>query len=85
MKMDEEEMVLRPMNCPHHMLIYKNAMHSYRDLPIRIGELAHDFRYEASGSVCGLERVREMCQNDAHIFVTPEQIKPIFGEVVNLI
>jgi len=85
MKMDTEEMVLRPMNCPHHMLIYKNAMHSYRDLPIRIGELAHDFRYESSGSVCGLERVREMCQNDAHIFVTPEQIKPIFGEVVNLI
>ena len=85
MKIDNEEIVLRPMNCPHHMLIYKNAMHSYRDLPIRIGELAHDFRYEASGSVCGLERVREMCQNDAHIFVTPEQIKPVFGEVVNLI
>ena len=85
MKMDTEEMVLRPMNCPHHMLIYKNALHSYRDLPIRIGELAHDFRYESSGSVCGLERVREMCQNDAHIFVTPEQIKPVFGEVVNLI
>ena len=85
MKMDNEEMVLRPMNCPHHMLIYKNAMHSYRDLPIKIGELAHDFRYEASGSVCGLERVREMCQNDAHIIVTPEQIKPVFGEVVNLI
>ena len=51
MKMDNEEMVLRPMNCPHHMLIYKNKLHSYRDLPIRIGELAHDFRYEASGSV----------------------------------
>ena len=85
MKMDTEEMVLRPMNCPHHMLIYKNVMHSYRDLPIKIGELAHDFRYEASGSVCGLERVREMCQNDAHIFVTPDQIKSVFGEVVNLI
>ena len=85
MKMDTEEIVLRPMNCPHHMLIYKNTMHSYRDLPIKIGELAHDFRYESSGSVCGLERVREMCQNDAHIFVTPEQIKPVFGEVVNLI
>ena len=85
MKMDTEEMVLRPMNCPHHMLIYKNAMHSYRDLPIKIGELAHDFRYESSGSVCGLERVREMCQNDAHIFVTPEQIKQVIGEVVNLI
>lgn len=85
MKMENEEMVLRPMNCPHHMLIYKNKMHSYRDLPIKIGELAHDFRYESSGSVCGLERVREMCQNDAHIFVTPEQIKEVFGEVVKLI
>ena len=85
MKMDNEEMVLRPMNCPHHMLIYKNKLHSYRDLPIRIGELAHDFRYEASGSVCGLERVREMCQNDAHLFVTPEQIQAEIYEVVKLI
>lgn len=85
MKMDDEKMVLRPMNCPHHMLIYKNKIHSYRDLPIRIGELAHDFRYEDSGSVCGLERVREMCQNDAHLFVTPNQIKEEFGEVVKLI
>ena len=85
MKMDNEEMVLRPMNCPHHMLIYKNKMHSYRDLPIRIGELAHDFRYEDSGSVCGLERVREMCQNDAHLFVRPDKIKEEFGKVVELI
>ena len=85
MKMDNEEMVLRPMNCPHHMLIYKNKMHSYRDLPIRIGELAHDFRYESSGSVCGLERVREMCQNDAHLFVRPDQIKEEVGKVLNLI
>lgn len=85
MKMDNEEMVLRPMNCPHHMLIYKNKMHSYRDLPIRIGELAHDFRYESSGSVCGLERVRQMCQNDAHLFVRPDQIKEEFGKVVQLI
>ena len=85
MKMDNEEMVLRPMNCPHHMLIYKNKMHSYKDLPIRIGELADDFRYENSGSVCGLERVRAMCQNDAHLFVTPEQIKEEFGNVVQLI
>ena len=85
MKMDTEEMVLRPMNCPHHMLIYKNKMHSYRDLPIRIGELAHDFRYESSGSVCGLERVREMCQNDAHLFVRPDQIKEEFEKVVKLI
>ncbi len=85
MKLDNEEMVLRPMNCPHHMLIYKNKMHSYKDLPIRIGELAHDFRYENSGSVCGLERVRAMCMNDAHLFVTPEQIKEEFGKVVKLI
>ena len=85
MKMDNEEMVLRPMNCPHHMLIYKNSLHSYKDLPIRIGELAHDFRYEASGSVCGLERVREMCQNDAHLFVRPDQIKEEVGRVLNLI
>ena len=85
MKMDNEEMVLRPMNCPHHMLIYKNKMRSYKDLPIRIGELAHDFRYEDSGSVCGLERVREMCQNDAHLFVRPDQIKEEIGKVVQLI
>jgi len=85
MKMGNEELVLRPMNCPHHMLIYSNKLHSYRDLPIRLGELAHDFRYEASGSVCGLERVREMCQNDAHIFVSPDKIKEEFGGVVKLI
>ena len=85
MKMDNEEMVLRPMNCPHHMLVYKNKMHSYRDLPIKIGELAHDFRYEDSGSVCGLERVRQMCQNDAHLFVRPDQIKEEVGKVLKLI
>ncbi len=85
MEMDNESMVLRPMNCPHHMLIYKNKLRSYRDLPIRIAELAHDFRYEASGSVCGLERVREMCQNDSHLFVRPDQIKDEVGKVLNLI
>ncbi len=85
MKIDTEELVLRPMNCPHHMLIYKNKMHSYRELPIRIGELAHDFRFEDSGSVCGLERVREMCQNDAHLFVRPDQIKEEVRKVVDLI
>ena len=85
MKMDNEELVLRPMNCPHHMLVYKNQIHSYRDLPIRIGELANDFRYEASGSVCGLERVRQMCQNDAHLFVRPDQIKEEVGNVLKLI
>ncbi len=85
MKVDEEEFVLRPMNCPHHMLVYKNKLHSYRDLPIRIGEFATDFRYEASGAVKGLERVRCMCQNDAHLFVTPEQIGEEFKKVVHLI
>ena len=85
MKVDDEEFVLRPMNCPHHMLVYKNKLHSYRDLPIRIGEFATDFRYEASGAVKGLERVRCMCQNDAHLFVTPEQIGDEFKKVVSLI
>ena len=85
MKIDDEEFVLRPMNCPHHMLVYKNKLHSYRDLPIRIGEFATDFRYEASGAVKGLERVRCMCQNDAHLFVTSEQIGEEFKKVVDLI
>ena len=85
MKMENEEMVLRPMNCPHHMLIFKSKTRSYRDLPIRIGELANDFRYEDSGAVCGLERVRQMCQNDAHLFVRPDQIKEEVGKVLQLI
>ena len=85
MKVDDEEFVLRPMNCPHHMLVYKNKMHSYRDLPVRIGEFATDFRYEASGAVKGLERVRCMCQNDAHLFVRPDQIGEEFKRVVSLI
>lgn len=85
MKVDEEEFVLRPMNCPHHMLVYGNKLHSYRDLPIRIGEFATDFRYEASGAVKGLERVRCMCQNDAHLFVRPDQIGEEFKKVVSLI
>ena len=67
------------------MLVYRHNLRSYRDLPIKIGELAHDFRYEASGSVCGLERVRQMCQNDAHLFVRPDQIKEEVGKVLNLI
>ena len=85
MKVEEEEFVLRPMNCPHHMLIYGNDIHSYRELPIRIGEFATDFRYEASGAVKGLERVRCMCQNDAHLFVRPDQIGEEFKKVVSLI
>ena len=85
MELDGEAFVLRPMNCPHHMMIYSNKLHSYKDLPIRIGEIAHDFRYEASGAVKGIERGRHFCQNDAHLFVTPEQIKSEFKNVVDLI
>ena len=85
MELDGESFVLRPMNCPHHMMIFKNKLHSYKDLPIRIGEIAHDFRYEASGAIKGIERGRHFCQNDAHLFVTPEQIKSAFKSVVDLI
>ncbi len=85
MEVEGESFVLRPMNCPHHMMIYANKLHSYKDLPIRIGEIAHDFRYEASGAVKGIERGRHFCQNDAHLFVTPEQIKDEFKKVVDLI
>jgi len=85
MEVEGEEFVLRPMNCPHHMMIYANGVHSYRDLPIRIGEIARDARFETSGSLKGIERVRTFCQNDAHLFVTPEQIESEFSSVVNLI
>ena len=85
MEVEGEEFVLRPMNCPHHMMIYANAIHSYRDLPIRIGEIARDCRFEASGTLKGIERVRTFCQNDAHLFVTAEQIESEFKSVVNLI
>ena len=85
MEMDGESFVLRPMNCPHHMMIYANRPHSYRELPIRIGEIAHDFRYESSGTLKGIERGRHFCQNDAHLFVTPDQIKDEVARVVNLI
>lgn len=85
MEVEGEEFVLRPMNCPHHMMIYANSIHSYRDLPIRIGEIARDCRFEASGTLKGIERVRTFCQNDAHLFVTPEQIEEEFKTVVNLI
>ena len=85
MELDGEAFVLRPMNCPHHMMIYANKLHSYKDLPIRIGEVAHDFRFEASGALKGVERGRHFCQNDAHLFVTKEQIKDEFKRVVDLI
>ena len=85
MELDNESYVLRPMNCPHHMMMFKNTMHSYRDLPVRIAEIANDFRYEASGAVCGIERTRAFTQNDSHIFCTPSQIKEEFKEVISLI
>ena len=85
MELDDEAYVLRPMNCPHHMMMYKNSLHSYRDLPIKIAEIANDFRYEASGAVCGIERTRAFTQNDSHIFCMPSQIKQEFKNVVDLI
>lgn len=85
MVLDEEAYVLRPMNCPHHMMMFKNSLHSYRDLPLRIAEVANDFRYEASGALCGMERTRAFTQNDSHIFCMLSQIKEEFKGVINLI
>ena len=85
MEVDDEAYVLRPMNCPHHMVMFKNSFHSYRDLPIRIAEIANDFRFESSGSLCGLERTRAFTQNDSHIFCRENQIKDEFKKVVELI
>ncbi|WP_040932279.1 threonine--tRNA ligase, partial [Paenibacillus larvae] len=85
MQLDNEELVLRPMNCPHHMMVYKNELHSYRDLPIRIAELGTMHRYEMSGALTGLHRVRAMTLNDAHIFCRPDQIKEEFARVITLI
>ena len=85
MEMEGENFVLRPMNCPHHMMIYANQPHSYKELPIRLAEIAHDFRYEASGTLKGIERGRHFCQNDSHIFVTPDQIKAEVAGVCDLI
>jgi threonyl-tRNA synthetase len=85
MILDNEELVLRPMNCPHHMMVFKSEMRSYRDLPVRIAELGTMHRYEMSGALTGLHRVRSMTLNDAHIFCRPDQIKEEFARVVNLI
>ena len=85
MSMDNEDLVLRPMNCPHHMMIYKNGIHSYRNLPLRIAELGTMHRYEMSGALSGLQRVRGMTLNDAHLFVRPDQIQDEFKKVVQLI
>jgi threonyl-tRNA synthetase len=85
MEMENEQLVLRPMNCPHHMMVYKNSIHSYRELPIRIAELGTMHRYEMSGALAGLQRVRGMTLNDAHLFVRPDQIKEEFKRVVQLV
>ena len=85
MERDGEAYVLRPMNCPHHMMIYKSFMHSYRDLPLRLAEVANDFRFEASGSLCGIERTRAFTQNDSHIFCRPDQIEEEIDGVIKLI
>lgn len=85
MELDNEALVLRPMNCPHHMMVYKNEMHSYRDLPVRIAELGMMHRYEMSGALTGLHRVRAMTLNDSHIFCRPDQIKEEFARVIELI
>ncbi|MDB5083720.1 MAG: threonine--tRNA ligase, partial [Bacilli bacterium] len=85
MQMDNEELVLRPMNCPHHMMIYSNSLRSYRDLPLRVAELGTMHRYEMSGALAGLQRVRAMTLNDAHIFCRPDQIKSEFRHVIQLI
>ena len=85
MEVDDEAYVLRPMNCPHHMVMYKSTLHSYRDLPVRIAEIANDFRFEASGALTGIERARAFTQNDSHIFCRPDQIAQEFKNVAHLI
>lgn len=85
MDVDDESYVLRPMNCPHHMVMYRSTLHSYRELPLRIAEIAADFRFEASGALTGIERTRAFYQNDSHIFCTPSQIGDVFKEVTKLI
>lgn len=85
MDIDNESYVLRPMNCPHHMVMYRSQLHSYRELPLRIAEIAADFRYEASGALTGIERTRAFYQNDSHIFCMPNQIGDVFKEVTQLI
>jgi threonyl-tRNA synthetase len=85
MQLEHEEMVLRPMNCPHHILVYENTLHSYRELPVRIAEIGTMYRYEKSGVVGGLSRVRAMALNDAHVFCRPDQIKAEFAGVMQLV
>lgn len=85
MKIDEDELILRPMTCPHHFMLYKSRPRSYKELPLRIAELSPQFRYEKSGELTGLMRVRTFCLADAHIFATEVQAKEVIKEVLNLI
>ena len=85
MDVDDESYVLRPMNCPHHMVMYRSQLHSYKELPLKIAEIASDFRFEASGALTGIERTRAFYQNDSHIFCMPTQIGSVFKEVTKLI
>lgn len=85
MERDGDEYVLRPMNCPEHMILYKSKLHSYRDLPVRIAEVADDFRFEASGALTGIERSRAFAQNDAHLFCRPDQIKSEIKAITKMI
>ncbi|HSX57928.1 MAG TPA: threonine--tRNA ligase [Candidatus Saccharimonadales bacterium] len=85
MKVDEEELILRPMTCPHHFILYKDKLHSYRELPLKIAEVASQFRYEKSGELSGLMRVRMFTLTDAHIICTKEQAKGQIKEVLELI
>ena len=85
MKVDEEELILRPMTCPHHFMFFKSEHHSYRDLPCRIGEIAHQYRYEKSGELSGLVRLRMFCLADAHIIAAKDQAKQVIKEVLELI
>ncbi len=84
-QVDEDEFLLRPMNCPHHIMIYKSELRSYRDLPVRLAEFGTVYRYEQSGELTGLTRVRGFTVDDAHLFVTPDQLLEEFERVVQLI
>lgn len=84
-QVDETEYALKPMNCPGHMLVYKNSLHSYRELPIRISEFGQVHRHEFSGALNGMMRVRTFCQDDAHIFVRPDQIQEEIKQVIDFI
>jgi threonyl-tRNA synthetase len=81
---DDDAYILKPMNCPHHIILYKSQMHSYRELPVRYAEFATLYRYEKAGTLTGLARVRSLTQDDAHVFLRPDQVQQEFNNAVNL-